>query len=148
MPDSGVTIDNGTADFDAATYLDGSSRHHAKSLMEFDGSGTPTKVSDSTPMPAKMRSVSTIANAAPVTVTTSATVLAAANPNRVALLLWVEAGGPVYVGTTAVAIGTGMPLLFAGDPPVVFDGNSCPVNEVRGIVAAGTATVRVQEITG
>ena len=81
-----------------------------------------------------------------VQVTTSATLLAAANPKRVGLILRNSAGTTVFLGASGVTTTLYAASIGLTTANYQLSGPLCPVGALYGIVSAATANVYVQEI--
>lgn len=79
-------------------------------------------------------------NFAAVSVTTSDTVIKAANASRKSILLCNNGAATAYIGTTGVAVATGFPL-ESGRYLYLVDASA-----VDGITSAGTADIRYWEV--
>lgn len=147
MPDSTVTLANDGAPIVTSTYADGGGAHHGKNVTEFVEGGAPTAASTAAPLPVEEASRAALQNGAIVAIGPGAggTTLIAANAARVGLIIRVEDGSAVRIGTTGVTVTTGI-RLAVGDSPLVFSGSATPLNIIKAISESGTTNVYVQEL--
>ena len=81
-----------------------------------------------------------------VTITTTATKIVSANPNRQSLLLSNTSAGTVYLGAdNTVTTANGLPLVQDGTLTEDDGGSRMFMGEVWGIVGAGTSDLRYWE---
>jgi len=85
-------------------------------------------------------------NTATVTVTTSATLILAANADRHSFLLANTSSGTVFIGPrNDVTAANGTPVLQDGSLAEDSSGTKLYTSDIFGIVAAGTSDVRIWE---
>ena len=83
-----------------------------------------------------------------VTVTTVATLIVAANPNRIGLIIVNTSSGTVYLGEdTTVTTSNGTPLKQNENMTEDSSGTKMFMGNVYGIVGSGTSDVRYWERT-
>ena len=102
-----------------------------------------TPVSDANPMPVRLKGSAGTKNApVQVTVTTAATQILAANPNRAGAIIANTGASTLFIGRdNTVTTGNGIPVAAGGSIEDNQSGDAW-----FGIVASGTADVRALEV--